>query len=369
MQTIPWNRISLMAIFFLSTLLPCRDVSAQEQGGLCGETPSDILLMLDRTGSVRDSERAKEAEAAKHLVDLLLDQSENRIALGAFGPGISGPQSEAEILSRLGKDPETLKHAVDTGMTKASPGGTNLFSALETAHNELDFGNNPNRVLILISDGNPNLPHYINIDLSGSSASDPSNLALNAAINLKNDGIRIFTIAFDASDDKASRVRLATMASHESVDDTDVLVDEEDQTRENQDGDDFFIAPTAADLDRVFKTIGEIILCDDQDPCTKDRCASDGHCHYDPNPACESPPSKCEGENCPDKIFQDFENDRIPAAQTVPDLQTQGSGANMVQGGGLACSLGPIPQVFDWGTLLLGLSGLVGGLFILRRPR
>jgi hypothetical protein len=249
-------------LFLILLLLPC--IAAAQEARPCGETASDVVIMLDRTSSVSPEDRQKEAEAAQRLSALLLENPENRVALGRFGAGdceisyrnyLSGRDwVDAEILNKLSNDLTQLGAAITQNMAEHSCGGTDLHDAIEIASGELTFGENPNRVLILISDGDPNQP------LDEAAARHE---AIAAAEQAKQNDIRIFSIAFDAAtaEDVENRRRLATMASHDSSDGSKDEVDAVEQEAENTDGDDFFIAPGGEHLEKVFRHIGEVILC------------------------------------------------------------------------------------------------------------
>lgn len=355
----------LFVLFLLGPMTLSPKLEAQDFRQECGQIPSDVFLMLDRTGSVSDEERTKEAEAAKTLVRLLLEQTTNQVAVGAFGSEKCLSGYPATLLAPLGEQEDELFQAIDAGMVNSSCGGTNLRDPLQLAGEVLDQGHNPNRVFILISDGDPNYPNE---------GPGPRQLAIEAAENLKDEGIRVFTIAFDATlyNDETNRQTLATMASNASQDDSEGEVDAQEQTQENQDEDDFFIAPRAADLERVFRNIGEIILCDDQDPCTEDRCNDQRRCEYVIKDACLADSShedsdSCGGDSCPSQGIQETEAsaDQVPLHQT-PTLPNPGPQA-MVQGGGMACALETGGSHQDLGAILVGLISLLGSLILLRR--
>ncbi len=166
----------------------------------CGETPSDVVIMLDRTLSVSPQNRQKEAEAAKKLVELLLSHGESQVAVGRFGAGecqenrynmmrkIQAPM--AEILAGLSRDQGFLKAAIDGHMTSANCDGTNLEDAIQFAHSELANGSHPNKVVILISDGDPNRPLHEDY---------ARGVALQAAEGAKKLGVRIFSITYASS--------------------------------------------------------------------------------------------------------------------------------------------------------------------------
>lgn len=316
----------LFFLFFLPVLVQAQDMK------ICGETSSDVVIMLDRTLSVSPENRQKEADAAQKLVALLLENPENNVAVGRFGAGdcetsyrnyLSGKDwVDAEILNKLSRDLTAINAGISQNMTEHSCGGTDLHDAVEIAWGELKFGENPNRVLILISDGDPNQP----LDEAAARFE-----ALAAAERAKENEVRIFTIAFDAaaSEDVENRKRLAIMASHDSIDNSEGEVDAAEQEMENTDGDDFFIAPSGEHLEKVFRNIGEAILC---------------------------PEEKEE----PEKIFQTDEKpqtpEEVPSEEVVPH-----SPSLFLQGGGCCLVENPEARATGWTALLsIALFSLPG---------
>lgn len=233
----------------------------------CGRVPADVVLILDHTGSIAAENRELIRMAAQDLIEILLTENpDNRIALGRFGsidcvdlsvdPTVDTYlASLGEIFHPLSGDTLSLTSSLSNALLYSSCGLTNLEDPLRDAEEALATGNNPNKMVVLLSDGQPN------IALGGA---DPIDLALQAAEDLKNNEVRLFTIAFDASlaSDEELRDLLAQIASQPSQDDPLGDVDDTEKQMENQDGDDFFIAPNGEDLAAVFSSIGEIILCE-----------------------------------------------------------------------------------------------------------
>jgi von Willebrand factor type A domain-containing protein len=325
-QTMARRQIGLFLIFLLLPL-----GAAAQETKTCGETASDVVIMLDRTSSVSAENRQKEAEAAQKLAALLLEKPENRVAVGRFGAGDcqSGYQNylsgkdwvDAEILNKLSNDSALLNQMISQNMGEYSCGGTDLHDAIEVAAAELNYGKNPNHVLILISDGDPNQP----VD-----EATARSLALAAAEQVKENNIRIFTIAFDAAavEDVENRRRLAAMASHDSTDGSEGEVDPTEQETENTDGDDFFIAPTGDNLEKVFRHIGEAILCP-------------------------------EDKKPPEKIFQTDEKP-MPAEGTPTEESPPPNPTLYLQGSGCSLSGNPKSHQTGWTLLPLLLFSLPG---------
>src|SRR5690606_6247019 len=126
--------------------------------------------------------------------------------------------------------------------------------------------------------------------------------------------------------DEQNRSLMAAMATQPSSDSTGSgAVTVPEQTLENNDGDHFYIAPGGADLELIFQSIGNEILCndgvdctvdtcvnrvcqfevsdlrcDDNDPCTADSCNAAGGCSHDPIPGCTSCTPENAAEVCND---------------------------------------------------------------------
>ena len=223
----------------------------------CG---ADFVLMLDRTGSMSASALAAERIAAKNFLNLLgAASSPPRVGIGAFGDQQNGGV-EAFIIRSMtnqygdddGAQDGDLYAAIDLATASNSSVGTNLADAISVGQNELANGTSPTRILILISDGDPNEP-----------GPDPKNAALNASDAAKLAGKEIYTIHYGNDPAGfAGHELLAAIAtgnvippppynSHKpgSAD------DQASAAAENSDGDHFLIAPTAADIQGVLETI------------------------------------------------------------------------------------------------------------------
>jgi len=264
----------------------------------CGQQAADIVIMLDRTGSVSSTARVAERDAANSLLASLAGSgAAHNVAIGRF-PDSSGEPYPAGIrasLQDISSNLATLQTAVTNAMT-SSAGNTNLASAINVAQAELVSvrGTHSEKIIILISDGEPNR--------GGSGSVTNRQAAVNAANTAKTAGTRIVTIAFDSSGstsaDVNGRILLAELANQPSADNTgsDAVTDTERAT-ENADGDDFFIAPTGDGIQAVFSAVSQTISCNDGNPCTQDMCNNDNQCQYVAIEGCTSCRSN---ENCND---------------------------------------------------------------------
>ncbi len=294
------------------------------EGPACGSVPADIALVLDRTGSVSNANRALEAAAAKNLAALFanVDAGHHLSVLRFAGKNCSDgvdANGSAEVVTSLGViNPGNLASFeldIDLAMATNSCSGTNLKDAVEKAHAELNAGSNSKKYLILISDGEPNKP------------ANPVTSAQAAADAAKADGISFFSIAFDAnaSGDASDRALLASMATQISLDNSVGSVSGQEKDEENGDGDYFFIAPDGNDLTAVFDKISEVIFCNDGISCTMDDCNEEsGMCEHTPDD------SSCDDQNPCTNDYCDIElgcvNEPIPGCQACETDEECGDG-------------------------------------------
>lgn len=230
----------------------------------CAEQLVDVVIMLDRSSSIdRAVELPAEAAAAKTLLDTFITLgSGHKVAVAAFS-------STATILAggNLSTDYANLKNVIDTQLF-INTSGTNIEDAIQKSEIELNTGVNPLKFIVLISDGAPSRRNTQ--ALSNAAA------ALQAATTAKNNGIRIITIAYDSADGTQraidGRALLASIASSGSIDNTSGAISPEERDQENNDSDDFYVAPSVDDLDGIFNTISDVISCNDNDACTADLC-------------------------------------------------------------------------------------------------
>ncbi|ANS76225.1 hypothetical protein AWM70_17915 [Paenibacillus yonginensis] len=119
------------------------------------QTSSDVVLLIDKSSSMRDGSRMNSAKtAAKKFVDnLLIKDANTRIALVTFGT------SAAKLSDFKGTD---QKAALTTEISKISAGDygrnieyTNIQSGLREAGNLLQGSTADNKVIVLLSDGAP----------------------------------------------------------------------------------------------------------------------------------------------------------------------------------------------------------------------
>lgn len=258
---------------------------AQDLDDLCEAVPHDVMLVLDRSGSMGldpDGDGSTKLDdvkaAAKGFVDRLT--SADQVGLVSYN-------ENATVDSQLTGDHASVKSAID-GL---SAGGlTNIGGAVDTAHDELTGAldrADADNIMVLLSNGQP--------------TTGPD--AATEADEAKADGIRLITIAFgqDANDSLMQDLASDPASSN------------------------FFDAPTGADIDTVFQTITQEIC-----PTVVDINIKPGS---DPNAV------NCRSEVVPVAVLttSDFDATRVDPASLrfgAPSEVVAGNGAEIVHEGG-----------------------------------
>jgi len=205
--------------------------TTRDKGGLC-ITPVDTMLVFDRSGSM-----AQALSSAKKAANAYIDASQpaDKIGLVSFADTASNP-----VDLELSIDHNTAKNAVgNISIQKDSLQYTNLGDALKQALGELSIraGKNAKHVIVALTDGVSNRP----ID-----PKNPSNTNYgNEYANTEADAVKaakgeIYVIGLGSGVNKSFlRDHIATNASH------------------------YFSAPTASDLQGVYKKISESVCKDE----------------------------------------------------------------------------------------------------------
>ena len=111
-------------------------------------TSSDVVLVIDKSGSMDGSKMTNTREAARAFVDqILLNDGLNRVAVVSFD---KNPQVVAEFTDYTGK--EDLKSRIDS--LNAS-GATNMQGGIRQAQILLESSSADNRVMVVLGDGEP----------------------------------------------------------------------------------------------------------------------------------------------------------------------------------------------------------------------
>ncbi|EKD41206.1 MAG: hypothetical protein ACD_73C00802G0001, partial [uncultured bacterium] len=186
----------------------------------CGTKTIDLVIMMDRTGSVSTTARAAEAAAAKSLLDTFINlNAGHKVAIGAFNNDVSGG-AQAQIVASLSTDYVALKTAVTNAMNH-SAAWTNIEDAISVSQNELQTnGTNTAKIIVLISDGGADKKTTSPVCDAGLNFNSYECAAYKAAETAKAAGIRIITVSYDASSSSTTDVKgrklLAAMASQPS---------------------------------------------------------------------------------------------------------------------------------------------------------
>ena len=111
-------------------------------------TSSDVVLVIDKSGSMDGSKMINTREAAKAFVDqILLNDGLNRVAVVSFD---KNPQVVAEFTDYIGK--EDLKSRIDS--LNAS-GATNMQGGIRQAQILLESSSADTGVMVILGDGEP----------------------------------------------------------------------------------------------------------------------------------------------------------------------------------------------------------------------
>jgi len=254
--------------------------------GLCGEPPEvplDLVLVLDRTGSMVGADTTN-AVTASHSVRRALRPELQRLAFGALGPSRIGQTCKTHPDTAIGgANASDLRRWIPVGLTGVGAGsgdytgdttemaraieciatgnsggpynsstGTDLADPVRMATYELDnYGrSSATKAILLVSDGQPNA--------SATGNKNYCQEASQAAAAAKAKGIEVFTVAFGIEgincDDpfgsgwyrKSASNLLADMA-------TDSVNDGGCPGSENDDGDHYFCVPKTEDLSTIFQ--------------------------------------------------------------------------------------------------------------------
>jgi len=166
------------------------------EGGVGCLDKADVMLVLDRSGSINSTELATLKTAAKTFVDALAPSADGvHVGMVSFS-------SSATLNSHLTSDGASVKTAID-GLT--SGGNTNLEHGIQLADGELDDAHLHDRddteapdIIVLITDGEPtasNGPLTHRED------------ARVAADNTKSDGVEIFAVGVGITPSNATYLK------------------------------------------------------------------------------------------------------------------------------------------------------------------
>ena len=166
----------------------------------------DIALVLDASGSMDGNPMDETKKASEKFVDTILGEQANI--------GVISYNSEANVMSQLASNKTYLENLVK-GLR--SSGGTNIENGLIEAHDMLKDGNGEKKIIVLMSDGEPN---------EGKQGDE----LIAYADELKKEGILIYTLGFfenlesDKSQAQSLMEKIASDGCHYEVASADDLV-------------------------------------------------------------------------------------------------------------------------------------------------
>ncbi|GIO36339.1 hypothetical protein J41TS12_12000 [Paenibacillus antibioticophila] len=112
------------------------------------QSSSDVVLVIDKSGSMQGNKLINAKNAAKKFVDdLLLPNSPNRIAVVAFSNSASNVSGFRDISGKT-----SLKSGIDS---ITASGGTHIQAGLKNARELLGNSTADNKVIVVLSDGEP----------------------------------------------------------------------------------------------------------------------------------------------------------------------------------------------------------------------
>lgn len=262
--------------------------SAAACRGLCGESPFaalDVMMVLDRTGSMSNGDMHNAQDAAKAILGVF-EEGVHRVGLAALGPAKDTEDCKAQgyscsgsscspalpypnvpdvrwVTTHLSEDyqnpdgspNESSSLVANIECLKTSSVGTNLGDPVWAAAEELQAngrqGQDKAWAMIVLSDGAANQPE----DGKGSSCGaesdsyNPCDYAVEKAEAAKALGIEIYTIGYGVEDDNANRCDCDNNGAWEDSSARDVL--QEMATDEDH----YFEEPKGGDLTPVFEEI------------------------------------------------------------------------------------------------------------------
>ncbi len=178
--------------------------------------PADVIVGIDSSLSMTSDGKLTAAKQAATAFVNRTDLSVHRIGVLSFYGGVTEH-------SGLSQDAQALRDAIQDIGTRQ---GTNIAGAVDAAQARLasDGRADAHKVMILITDGSPNLP-----------SPDPKTAATRSANSSKLTGTEIFTIGLGRDADQTLLRQMATDADH------------------------YYYSPSGAELTEVYDTIAVLV--------------------------------------------------------------------------------------------------------------
>ncbi len=173
----------------------------QTTSATCGNVPTDIELIIDRSGSMAGSGKLYEAKtAADKFVDIMTKDSSNRLGLVSFS---TTSTTDVSLTNNLA----SLKSKIDS---LQAVGNTCIECAVKKANQDIANNGRPGikKAVILLTDG---MANYID----GSNVEQPTAIAEQKTIDAVNNGYtanktNFFTIGFGSDVNKNFLEKIAT---------------------------------------------------------------------------------------------------------------------------------------------------------------
>lgn len=227
--------------------------SFAQQNVSCENELLDIVIMIDRSGSISGESLNREAEVARQIIDYVITSGQSHhIGIGAF-PAHDGDNS-ATMLTLLSDRYQQHLDAINPNnngnlLFPDAGGGTDIASGIEVGQAEINIRGRANarKILFIISDG-----ENLNQDISIFRQSELAIL----------DGITIFSFAYE-SNAISYRNLMAGLASQPSANDFALnrFPTEEEILQENQDRDYFYIFPREEDIRPLMDSLFGQFIC------------------------------------------------------------------------------------------------------------
>ena len=177
---------------------------------------TDVVLVLDRSSSMDGTPMENTKTAAKDLIELLITdktKDNTRAAIVTYGSNLLTSYTSDSLTN----DVTTLKKTIDSIPSSINNEGTNVHAGLLKAEELLrSSGTDTQKIIILLSDGEPTFYLGSNNKLCGFGRSDrpdyslgctvngnnrPSTVADAEATTIKNSGTKIYTVGFRSGAD------------------------------------------------------------------------------------------------------------------------------------------------------------------------
>jgi len=202
------------------------------------ESPSDVMLLLDRSGSMASlgSNPAEPLTTAKEAANSFVNQlgAKDKVGVTSFATNIKEP-IDLNLTSNFGFATKAIENI---NIEKGSTQYTNIFEALHSSWQELVSArakDKSSKIIVLLTDGIANNPKNPEGGTEEDDIKYAESVAVKEATNAKKDGLVVYTIGLG---DKINEPFLKTLASEE---------------------DNYFFAPSATNLKTIYKEISSDI--------------------------------------------------------------------------------------------------------------